>query len=103
VREARVGDLFFPAEVRLEHEADGFITQIAYEYWLPDARPPSSLFKASIEAGRFIDRLEAYVAETGQGPRLRAELEEADAAVQAFFEKLDRIQEAERQGKRFRE
>jgi hypothetical protein len=103
VRGERVGDLFFPVEVLLEHEADGFSTQITYEYWLPDAPPPSSLFEASTETGPFIDRLEAYVARIGQGSRIRAELEEADAAVEAFFEKLRGIQEAERQGKRFRE
>jgi hypothetical protein len=103
VSEVRMGDRFFPAEVRLEHKADGFTTQISYEYWLPDPPPPPSLFEPSTEAGRFIDRLEAYLSQIGQGERIRAELEESDAGVRAFNEKLERIQEAERLGKRYRE
>jgi hypothetical protein len=102
-REIRIGGRYFPAEVRLDHRADGLITEIGYEYWLPDTQPPPSLFEASNEPGRFIDRLEAYVKQIGQGGRIRAELEEADARVDAFFEKLRRIQEAERQGKPYRE
>ena len=103
MRDIRIGDRFLPAEVRLDHKADGMITRIGYEYWLPDTRPPPSLFEASTEPRRFIDRLEAYMGQIGQGGRIRAELEEADARVDAFLEKLRRIEEAERKGKPYRE
>ena len=103
VRETRQADRFFPAQVRLDHQADGLMTEIDYEYWLPEQPPPASLFEASNEPVRFIDRLEAYMKQIGQGPRIRAELEEADARVEVFLEKLRRIQEAERQGKPYRE
>jgi len=52
---------------------------------------------------RFIDRLKAYVAQIGQGQRIREELERADERVREFEEKLRRIHEAERRGMPFRE
>jgi len=103
LRDVRIGDRFFPAEVRLEHMADGFATQIGYEYWLPQSPPPPSLFSANPEQGRFIDRLRAYVSQIGLGERIEAELRLADERVRQFEEKLQRIHEAERLGRPFRE
>jgi hypothetical protein len=100
VSEQRIGDRSFPEQVRLEHHADGFTTEITYEYWLPLELPPASLFVPSTEDGSFIDRMEAYLGVIGQGARFRAERNEADAKVRVFFEKLRGIEEAERTGRR---
>jgi hypothetical protein len=103
VRSVQVADRFFPAAVRLEHIADGFTTEIDYEYWLPDAAPAPELFEPSIDQTRFIDRLTSYLTLTGQGDRIRAELAQADEEFRRFEERLRRIQEAERTGKPFRQ
>jgi hypothetical protein len=98
--EQRVGDRTFPREIQLEHEADGFTTTIIYEYWLPTAPPPSSLFVPGTMEGSFIDRLEAYLAQIGLADRLRAEREEAEARVREFFERLGQSEGGERTGSR---
>jgi hypothetical protein len=103
VRDVRIGGRFLPGEVRVEHEADGMVTQIGYEYWLPETPPPPALFEPSTDSGAFIDRLKAYVMQIGQGERIREELAMADERVRQFEDRLRRIQEAERVGKRFRE
>jgi hypothetical protein len=103
LRDIRVGDRFFPGGVRLEHLADGFVTEIDYEYWQPEVKPPAALFDPSIEEGRFIDRLKAYVARIGEGERIQEELALADEQLRQFEERLRRIQEAERLGKPYRE
>jgi hypothetical protein len=95
LRDTRVGDRFFPAKVRLEHKADGFVSEIDYEYWLPDSRPPASTFEADMETGRFIDRLETYLTKIGLGGRIRDELDAAEIRVEEFYEKLRRIQQGE--------
>jgi hypothetical protein len=103
VRDLRVGNDFFPGEVRVENQADGMVTQIGYEYWLPETPPPSTLFEPSTDSGPFIDRLEAYVTQIGQGERIREELSRADERVRQFEDRLRRIQEAESVGRPFRE
>jgi hypothetical protein len=103
LREVQVGDRFFPAAVRLEHLADGFVSEIGYEYWLPEAPPPAAFFEPSVEQHRFVDRLKHYVTQIGQGARIRQELEQADLRVREFEERLRRIQEAERSGRRFKQ
>ncbi|MBW2417959.1 MAG: outer membrane lipoprotein-sorting protein [Deltaproteobacteria bacterium] len=89
--ELQRGERFYPAEVRLEHLAEGFTTRIAYEYWFP-AAPPPALFEPSLERGLFVDRLEAYLAQIGQSERVRVELEQADEQFRQFEEKLRRIE-----------
>jgi hypothetical protein len=92
----RMGERHLPAEVRLEHCAEGFYTRIAYEYWQPDTAPGVDLFDPSPETSRFIDRLEGWLTQIGQGARIRAELDEADERVRQFEERLRRIQAGER-------
>lgn len=103
VRDVQVGDRFFPGEVRLEHLAEGFTTEIGYEYWPQEAPPPTALFEPSLEQTRFIDRLTDYLTQIGQGARIREELAQADEELRRFEDRLRRIQEAERLGKPFRE
>jgi hypothetical protein len=103
VRDLRIGDRFFPGEVRVDHQADGMVTQIGYEYWLPETPPPPELFEPSTDSGPFIDRLKAYVTQIGEGERIRGELAKADERVRQFEDRLRRIQEAERLGRPFRE
>jgi hypothetical protein len=109
LQEQKLGDHFFPALVRLQHVTDGFVTQIGYEYWLPEIPPPPSLFepkRGSNENGksdRFIDRLRSYLTLIGLGERIDAELALADERVKAFEERLQRILDAERRGEKFRE
>lgn len=49
-----------------------------------------------METSRFIDRLESYLSKIGQGERIQGELEEARVRVEAFEEKLRRIQNGEK-------
>jgi len=101
--DTKIGERVFPREVRIVHRANGIVTEIGYEYWLPAKPPPRALFEPSTKEERFIDRLETYIGEIGQGERIREELERADVRVREFEEKLRRIQESERMGKRFRQ
>jgi hypothetical protein len=93
---------FYPDEVHLQHETEGFATRITYEYWFPEA-PPSALFEPSLEKGLFIDRMEDYLTQIGQGERVRAEIEQADEQFRQFEERLRRIQGGQKQGARSRE
>ncbi len=95
LRDLEIEGRIFPAEIRLEHYADGFVSTIDYEYWLPQAAPPAELFEASNERGSFLDRLKAYATQAGLGDRIRAELERADEQLREFEERLRRIQQAE--------
>jgi hypothetical protein len=110
VTERVIGERYFPAEVRLEHLTDGFVTQIGYEYWIPETPPAPSMFEPTKgrtdekeEENRFVDRLRAYLTLIGEGKRIDAELEKADEQVRAFEERLQRIRDAEREGRKFRE
>ena len=102
LRDLGVGARWFPGEVRLQHHAEGFITLLGYEYWLPESPPPRSLFEPSVEKSRFIDRLTAYLTQVGLGERIRAELARADEQYREFLERLRRIQEAENSGRPYR-
>ncbi len=99
LRDIEIGDRTFPGEVRLQHYAEGFVTILSYEYWLPESPPPPSLFEPSIEKSRFIDRLTAYLTQAGLGERIRAELARADQQLREFYERLRRIQDAENTGR----
>jgi len=103
LRDVQVGDRFFPGEIRLENIADGFVTEIYYEHWLPEAPPSPRLFEPSVEQDPFIDRLQAYLTQVGQGARIREELARSHEQFQRFEDRLRRIQEAERLGRPFRE
>jgi len=95
VRDLELEGRVLPAEVRLEHRADGFISTIGYEHWLPGSPPPAALFDPSPDGGKFIDRLKAYLTEVGLGDRIQQELELADEQLREFEEKLRRIQEGQ--------
>jgi hypothetical protein len=83
----RVGDRWLPKQVILEHLADGTITPMEYEHWLPTGRPPDGLFEASVDREAFRPRLVRYLDSLDLGDRIRAELTQADARVQAWREK----------------
>jgi hypothetical protein len=93
--DVQLGERFYPAEVRLRHLAEGFTTRIAYEHWRPAEPPPPGLFEPSLEQGRFVDRMKAYLARIGHGERFRAEIELADAQLREFEQRLERIQAGE--------
>ena len=99
LRDLEIEDRIFPAEVRLEHYADGFVSTIDYEYWLPQAAPPPGLFEPSNERGSFLDRLRPYLTRVGLEDRIRAELERADEQLREFEERLRRIQQSEKTGR----
>ena len=94
IREIEIGDDFFPAEVELEHVVEGFRSDIRYEHWITESRPPAGFFTPSTDPSPFLDRLKAQVEAIGQGDRIRAELDRADAQFREFEEKLRRIQES---------
>ena len=94
VRSVRVGDRFFPGQVRVDHGAEGIVTRIDYLYWLPQVPPPASLFEApptddtAPKDGPFIDRLAAYLTQIGEGSRIEAERALADERVEAWHERF---------------
>jgi hypothetical protein len=75
------GGRWFPSEVRLEHLANGTITSIGYEYWLPTTPPPEALFAPSVDEEAFRPRIVRYLDSLGLGDRIRAELAASDARV----------------------
>jgi hypothetical protein len=89
----QLGDRWLPGEVELEHQVGDFVTSIHYEYWLPEARPPTWLFEPASTAESFLERLHVYLKRVGLGSRLGQEIEESDREVREFEEKLQRLQQ----------
>jgi predicted RND superfamily exporter protein len=84
----RHGEHVFPARARLEDLLDGFRNEIAIEYWEPRAPPPPELFRPDLESGTFRERLRRFLKENGLAQRIDLELEQADARVQAYEERM---------------
>jgi hypothetical protein len=92
VRESKLGDRWLPGQVTLAHYSDGFVSTIDYEYWHPEVSPPDSLYVPNTAQGSFIDRLSAYLEQAGLGPRITAELKEADQKVLEWEEHIRQLQ-----------
>jgi hypothetical protein len=90
--EQQVGKRWFPEQVVVEHEANGMVTAIAYEYWLPpaEALPQLALFEPSIEKTKFLERLRVYLREAGHGERIDAEIAVADEVIRKWDERWSR-------------
>ncbi len=92
IRESKLGDRWLPSEVRLAHHSDGFVSTIEYEHWHPDIPPPDSFYLPNTDAGSFIDRLSSYLVQAGLGPRITAELKDADEKVREWEERIRQLQ-----------
>jgi hypothetical protein len=83
----QVGDRWFPKHVVLNHLADGTLTSIDYEFWLPARSPPPQFYLPSIDDEPFRPRILRYLSSLRLADRMRAELAESDAAVRRWEEK----------------
>ena len=86
-------DRWRPKHVVLEHLANGTITPIAVDYWLPVVGPPAALYAPTVDEEAFRPRIVRYLDTLGLGERIREELARADAAVLRWEEKWGRAKE----------
>ncbi len=83
----RLDDRWLPKQVVLEHLANGTITPIAYDYWLPAGGPPESLYEPNVDQETFRPRVVRYLDSLDLGDRIREELAKSDATVRRWEEK----------------
>jgi hypothetical protein len=81
VRETRVGGRWLPTEVRSQHDVEGSVAQITYEYWLLAKAPATELYRPDVTEEKFLPRLERLLTEAGLGTRIRKEIETANEIV----------------------
>jgi hypothetical protein len=81
------GDRWRPERALLEHQANGTVSPIRYEFWRPAERPPKALYEPSVDSGAFRPRVVGYLETIGLGEHIRGELEAADASVRGWEEK----------------
>jgi len=79
----------FASHLRLVHEVDGFSNDIRIEHWSPQEPLPRAVFRPDPTQGTFLERLRALLHANGLGPRIDAELAEADARVRAWEERWE--------------
>jgi hypothetical protein len=87
-REAEVKGSWLPAEVRIEHHADGYITRMTYEHWPLEERPRLELYDPDVTKEKFLPRLERLLAETGLGERIAKEIAASEAQIREHEERF---------------
>jgi len=63
--EVEVGGVWLPKKIRVEHFAEGILTEIDYEYWSLSKRPNEGVFEPNVDQSDFLPRLEAVLGAEG--------------------------------------